>query len=142
MRHAGDVSDIAQKPMRQPDQQLAPTWSWTADNVAKRTSRPPAVTFHTLPNVATARSADHSDHLTAAVLTAARPRLQSAELPDVVLHRWRHATPDPPHPQHCWTAGDARLLLAGDAFGRPHAKGPFLPGLAAATALTGTGTDR
>jgi len=138
MRHAGDVSDIAQKPMRQPDQQLAPTWSWTTDNVAKRTSRPPAVTFHTLPNVATARSADHSSHLTADLLTAARPRLQGAELPDVVLHRWRHATPDAPHPEHCWTAGGARPLLAGDAFGRPHAKGPFLSGLAAATALTGT----
>ena len=138
MRHAGDVSDIAQKPMRQPDQQLAPTWSWTADNVAKGTARLPAVTFHTLPNVPSARSADHSSHLTADLLTAARPRLQGAELPEVVLHRWRHATPDPPHPQHCWTAGDARLLLAGDAFRRPRAKGPFLSGLAAATALTGT----
>jgi len=124
--------------MRQPDHQLAPTWSWTADNVAKGISRLPAVTFHTLPDVATARSANHSDHLTADLLTAARPRLQGAELLDVVLHLWRHATPDAPHPKHCWTAGGVRLLLAGDAFGRPHVKGPFLSGLAAATALTGT----
>lgn len=114
-----------------------PTWSWIADNVAKGTSRRPSVTFHTRSEVAAARLEQDADSLTTDLLSAARPWLQHAEILDVVVHRWRYATPDAPPSQRCWTADGGRLVLAGDAFGGPRVEGAFLSGLAAASAIAG-----
>ncbi len=67
----------------------------------------------------------------------ARPWLQDAEVLDVVLHRWRDATPNVAYPKRCWTARGGRLVLAGDAFGGSRVEGAFLSGLAAASAVAG-----
>ena len=114
------------------------TWSWIADNVAKGASRLPAVTFHTRPDVASERFDDDPQSLRKDLLTAARRWLADAEVLDVVIHRWRYAIPDAPYPKRFWTAGDGRILLAGDAFGGPRVEGAFLSGLTAAGSLLGT----
>jgi predicted NAD/FAD-dependent oxidoreductase len=114
-----------------------PVWSWIADNVAKRVSPAPSVTFHTRADVAARRWGDQPDQVREDLLSAARPWLDGADVIDVVLHRWRYATPIEPSPDRCLVTADRGLVLAGDAFGGPRVEGAYLSGLAAADAVAG-----
>jgi renalase len=51
------------------------------------------------------------------------------------VKKWRFATPTAIWPEPCWTAPDAPLVLAGDAFAGPKVEGAFNSGLAAAAAI-------
>jgi len=114
-----------------------PVWSWVADNVCKRVSARPAVTLHTRPEVAADRWEEESGQLEADLLSAATPWLGGASVVATSVHRWRYATPVEPHPDRCWVAPGAGMILAGDAFGGPRVEGAFLSGRAAAEATTG-----
>lgn len=112
-----------------------PTWSWIGDNVAKRVSPIPAVTFHTRAEVATARSGDEDEVLKADLLRAASPWLGGATALDVQLHRWRYATAIDPHAERCVVEADGSLVFAGDGYGGARIEGAFLSGRAAADAI-------
>lgn len=112
-----------------------PTWSWIGDNVAKGVSPIPAVTFHTRPEVATARSGEEDEALAADLLRAASPWLGDGAALDVRLHRWRYATAIDPHEERCVVEADGSLVFAGDAYGGARIEGAFLSGRAAAEAI-------
>ena len=108
-----------------------PTLATVCDDGDRRGDGAPVLVAHSTPSLAT----QHLDHpsLAGPVLAGAVAELLGLSArPEINVHRWTYAQPDPLDTPY---AVDANVWLCGDAFGRPRVQTAWLSGLAAAQAL-------
>ncbi len=108
------------------------TFSFVADNQAKRVSAAPSLTFHANPAWSLAHFDDEVAQIEAQLLERAAPWLGAARVISSQPKKWRFATPQSSWPDPCWSAPDHHIVLAGDAFAGPKMEGAALSGIAAA----------
>jgi hypothetical protein len=108
------------------------------DNVAKGTSREPALTLHLRPELSAARDGDADERILDDLLPAAARWIGGASVTASAVKRWRYATPIEPWPEATVAAAvgpTGPVLLAGDAFAGPRVEGAWSSGIAAAEEL-------
>ncbi len=110
-------------------------FSFIGDNVSKRVSAEPGVTFHANPAWSEAHWNDDNEALVAQLATAGQPWLGDATIVERSLKKWRLATPRSIWPDPCWTTANGKVIMAGDAFAGPKIEGAHNSGLAAAHTL-------
>ncbi len=112
-------------------------FSCIADNMSKRVSSVPAVTFHANPAWSEAHWDDSTETLAERLLEEARSWLGDARVIEHQVKKWRFATPRTIAPDPCRLIDGGSIILAGDAFAGPRIEGAHNSGLAAAHSLLG-----
>ncbi|WP_328475087.1 FAD-dependent oxidoreductase [Actinoplanes sp. NBC_00393] len=111
-----------------------PALATICDDGDRRGDGAPVLVAHSSATLA----AEHLDHPEAAapiLAGAVREVLGVAAEPEVHVHRWSFAQPEPVDAAY---AVDGRVWLCGDAFGRPRVQTAWLSGRAVARALLGS----
>jgi predicted NAD/FAD-dependent oxidoreductase len=108
-----------------------PLLATVCDDGDRRGDGAPVLVAHSTPELAAAHLAD--PEAAGPLLAAAVGELLGlAAAPEVHVHRWTYATPEPTDAPY---AVDGRVWLCGDAFGRPRVQTAWLSGRAVAQAL-------
>ncbi|MEV4705218.1 FAD-dependent oxidoreductase [Actinoplanes sp. NPDC049316] len=108
-----------------------PVLTTVCDDGDRRGDRAPVLVAHSTPEVARAHLGDPAA-AGPAMAAATGELLGIAAAPDVQVHRWTYAQPEPLDGPY---ATDGRVWLAGDAFGKPRVQTAWLSGRAVARAL-------
>ncbi len=109
-------------------------FAFVADHRMRGVSPIPAITCNATVPWSAANWERPTDDLRVELLARAAPWIGDAHVLEAQVKKWRFATPTAIWPEPCWTAPDAPLVLAGDAFAGPKVEGAFNSGLAAAAA--------
>lgn len=115
-----------------------PTFSFVADNHAKRLSTVPALTLHANELMSERHYDDPDETLLPFLLSEAQRYLDGAGVVAAEIRRWRYARPTVTYPQPCLSIQPndrTKIVFAGDAFGEAKVEGAFLSGLAAAHSM-------
>jgi hypothetical protein len=114
-----------------------PVLATVCDDGDRRGDRAPVLVAHSTPDFA----AGHFDDPAAAgpaMTAAANEFLGLSETPDVFVHRWPYARPEPVRADF---AKAGNVYLCGDAFGRPRVQTAWLSGRAVAHDILSQNTD-
>ncbi|MCO8271553.1 FAD-dependent oxidoreductase [Actinoplanes sp. TRM 88003] len=110
-----------------------PALATVCDDGDRRGDRAPVLVAHSTPGLA-AQHLDHPESAGPILAEAVGEVLGLSAAPEVQVHRWTYAQPEPVDARY---AVDGRVWLCGDAFGRPRAQTAWLSGRAVAQALLG-----
>ena len=110
-----------------------PTLATVCDDGDRRGDGAPVLVAHSTPGLA-ARHLDDPETVGPMLAGAVGELLGLTAEPEVQVHRWTYAQPEPADAAY---AVDGRVWLCGDAFGRPRVQTAWLSGRAVARALLG-----
>jgi predicted NAD/FAD-dependent oxidoreductase len=108
-----------------------PALATVCDDGDRRDDGAPVLVAHSTPELA-ARHLDNPESAGPVLAAAVREVLALSAEPEVHVHRWTYAQPEPIDGPY---AVDGRVWLCGDAFGRPRVETAWLSGHAVARAL-------
>jgi predicted NAD/FAD-dependent oxidoreductase len=116
-----------------------PVLATVCDDGDRRGDGAPVLVAHSTADVATAHL-DHPETAGPILAAAVGELLDLTAKPQVHVHRWTYASPEPADAPDAVDApyavdGDGRVWLCGDAFGRPRVQTAWLSGRAVAQAL-------